>query len=134
MPMKLAYAILCRQNTDILNVGRASRRLATAAARLRAQVRSCGICCRQSCTGVVSLRVLRFPLLILIPPIAPHSSSSSSSSTIIRGWYNGQLVARVPSGLSLTPPQETKKTKLRNVTEVVSVVMVLLNCTSELDS
>jgi hypothetical protein len=49
------------------------------------------------------LRVLRFPLPILIPPTAPHSSSSSIARTI------GQLVADVPSGLSLTPPQETKK-------------------------
>jgi hypothetical protein len=58
-----------------------SRRLPIAAARVRAQVRSCGIC-GQSDTGVGFLRVLRFPLPILIPPITAHSSS------IIRGWYN----------------------------------------------
>jgi hypothetical protein len=82
-----------------------SRRLPTAAARVRARVRSCGICGGQSGTGAGFLRVLRFPLPILIPSTAPHSSS------IIRGWYNGPIVAAVPSGLSLTPPQETKKKK-----------------------
>jgi hypothetical protein len=73
-----------------------SRWLPPAAARVRAQDRSCGICGGQSGTGVGFLRVLRCPLPILIPPTAPHSSS------IIRGWYNRPVVADVPSGLSLT--------------------------------
>jgi hypothetical protein len=58
-----------------------SRRLPTAAARVRAQFRSCGICSGQSGTGAGFLRVFLFPLPILILPTAPHSSS-------IRGWYN----------------------------------------------
>jgi hypothetical protein len=61
---------------------------------------SCGICGGQSGTGADVLRVLRFPLPILIPPSAPHSSGAGTI---------GQLVAAVPSGLSLTPPQGTKK-------------------------
>jgi hypothetical protein len=70
------------------NIGRAiaqavSRRLPTAAARDRAQVRSCGICGGRSGTGACFLRVLRSPMTILIPPTAPHSASC-----IIRGWYN----------------------------------------------
>jgi hypothetical protein len=48
-----------------------SRRLPTAAARVRSQVRSCGICVGQTGTGAGFLRVLRFPLTILIPPTAP---------------------------------------------------------------
>jgi hypothetical protein len=60
-----------------------SHRLLTAAARIRTQVRSYGICGGQSGSEVRFLRVLRFPLPILIPPIAPHPLSS-----INRGWYN----------------------------------------------
>jgi hypothetical protein len=60
-----------------------SCRLPTAASRVRTQVRSYGFRGGQSGTGAGFLRVLRFPLPILIPPTAPHSSSS-----IVRGWYN----------------------------------------------
>jgi hypothetical protein len=66
-----------------------SRRLTTAAAPVRAQVRSCGICGGQSVIGAGFFQVLRFPLPILIPPTAPHSSSS-----IIRGWYNRTISGR----------------------------------------
>jgi hypothetical protein len=48
-----------------------SRWLPTAAARVRSQVRSCGICGGQSGTGASFLQVLRFPLPVLIPPTAP---------------------------------------------------------------
>jgi hypothetical protein len=58
-----------------------NRRLPTSSAPVPAQVRSCGICGGQCGTGVGFLRVLRFPLPILIPLTAAHSSS------IIRGWY-----------------------------------------------
>jgi hypothetical protein len=73
-------------NTD---VGRAtaqavSRRLSMAAARVRSRVRSCGNCDGQSGTGAGLLRLILFPLTILIPPNAQQSSSSS----IIRGWFN----------------------------------------------
>jgi hypothetical protein len=58
-----------------------SRWLPTAAARVRTHVRSCG-------TGTGFLRVLRFPLPILITPTATPSSS------IIRGWYNRPVSGR----------------------------------------
>jgi hypothetical protein len=52
----------------------------------------------QSGAGAGFLRVLRFPLPIFIPPIAPQSPLS-----IIWGLYNRPEVAAVPSGLSPTP-------------------------------
>jgi hypothetical protein len=63
---------------------------------------SCGICGGLSDTGADFLRLLRFPLPILIPPTTPHSYT-------IRGWYNRPTVADVPSGLSLTHPRKLKK-------------------------
>jgi hypothetical protein len=73
---------------------------------IRAHVTSCGICGGQIGSGGGFFRLLRFPLPIFIPPTALHSSSISGANTI------GQLVADVPSGLRLIPPQETKtKTK-----------------------
>jgi hypothetical protein len=59
-----------------------SRRLPTAAVRVRAQVRSCEIYGGRSVTGAGFLRVLPFPLPSLIPPTVPHSSS------LIWGCYN----------------------------------------------
>jgi hypothetical protein len=56
-----------------------SRQLPITAARVRAQLKSCGICAGQIGTGAGFLGVLPFPLPILIPPTAPHSSP------IIRG-------------------------------------------------
>jgi hypothetical protein len=52
-----------------------SRWLPIAAARVRSRVWSIGICGGQSGTGAGFLRVLRFPLPIFIPPIAPQSPS-----------------------------------------------------------
>jgi hypothetical protein len=51
----------------------------------------------------VFLRVLRFSLPIVILPTAPRSSSGAGTI--------GQIVAEVPSGLSLTALQETRKKK-----------------------
>jgi hypothetical protein len=65
---------------------------------IAARVWSCKICGGQSGAGAGFLRVLRFPLPIHIPPIAPQSPSS-----IIWGLYNRPEVAAVPSGLSPTP-------------------------------
>jgi hypothetical protein len=83
--------------------------LPTMAGWVRAWVWSCGICGGQSGAGAGFFRVLRFPLPISIPPIAPQTSSS-----IVCGWYNRPVVAAVPSGLSLTP--------LRIKTQALSVL------------
>jgi hypothetical protein len=80
------------------------RWLPTAVARIRAQVKSCGIRGGQSGTWAGFLRVLRFPLPILIPPNVPLSSS------IIRGWYNRPKSGRRTKWTQfLTQFQETKK-------------------------
>jgi hypothetical protein len=86
-----------------------SRWLPTAAARVRAQFRSCVICGRQSGTGTGFLQVLRFPLPILIPPTTSHSSSSSSSSSVIRGWYNRPNSGRRAKWTVSPHPKKLKK-------------------------
>jgi hypothetical protein len=54
-------------------------RLPTAAARVRSQLRSCGVCGGQSGIGTGFLLVLRFPLPVIIPPNAPYSSSEAGT-------------------------------------------------------
>jgi hypothetical protein len=76
-----------------------SRWLPTAAARVRALVSPCGICGGQRGAGAGFLRILRFPLPIFIPLIAPQSPSP-----IIWCWYNSPEVAAVPSGLRKRKP------------------------------
>jgi hypothetical protein len=64
-----------------------NRGLPTAAARVRVQSISCGICSGQSGTTTGFLWVLRFPLPIL--PTGPRSSLY-----IIRDWYNRPISGR----------------------------------------
>jgi hypothetical protein len=87
--------VVIQQGADRAIAQAVSRRFPTATIPVRAQVRLCGICGRQSDTRAGFLRVLQFPPPILIPP-------TSGADTI------GQLVAYVTSELSLTQPQEIK--------------------------
>jgi hypothetical protein len=89
----------------VLVVQAVSRRFPTGAARVRAQVMSCGICGGQSGTGAGIIRVLLFPLPILIPPTTPLSSS------VIRGGYNRPVSGRRTKWTwsHLTPRNKKKK-------------------------
>ena len=69
---------------------------------LRARLRPCGILGSESGTGACFLRVLRFPLPMFIPAIAPQSPEAGMSTV-------GQLIVAVPSGLSLIPLITTKQ-------------------------
>jgi hypothetical protein len=82
------------------NQGRAiaqvvSRRFTTVAARVRAWVRSCGICGGQSSTGAGYLRVFRFPLPVFISPVAPQSPSSGAG-IIGQLWLQYQVDSVLP--------------------------------------
>jgi hypothetical protein len=79
--------------------------------RLRAQVRSCGIC---GGTGVGLLRIFRFSLPILFPPTASHSSS------IIRGWYNRPVSSRRTKWTQSHPTPRKKPLKITEVIDAVS--------------
>jgi hypothetical protein len=65
--------------------------------RLELDPRLCGICGGQSGTCAGSLRVIRFPLPILVPPTAPHSSS------IIVDGYNRPNTGRRTKWTQVSP-------------------------------
>jgi hypothetical protein len=75
-----------------------SRQFPTAAARVRALIRSCGICGGQSGTWVGFLRVLWFPCHFAFHRLLHNNHHLSSGAGTI-----DQTVAAVPSGLGLTP-------------------------------
>jgi hypothetical protein len=101
----ILYSYCCDEGSSIAQA--VSRRLPTAAARVRSKFRSCGISGGLSGTGAGFLRVLRFPLPILIPPTAPHSSS------IIRGWYNRSDCGRRTKWTQCHPTTRNKKKNYR---------------------
>jgi hypothetical protein len=81
------------------------RRLPIAADRVRSQVRLCGIWGGQSRTGQVFSEYFVFSCQFSFHRLFHTNHLSSEAATI------GKLVADVRSGLSLTPPQETKNKK-----------------------
>jgi hypothetical protein len=81
-----------------------SCRIPTAAARVRSQVKSYGISGGLTGTGACFLRVLRFPLPILIPSTAPHAYI-----IIIQGWYNRPNSGRRTMWIQSHPTPQIKK-------------------------
>jgi hypothetical protein len=79
----------------------ASRRHPTVAARVLAQAGHVGFMLNKVALG--SVRVLLFPLPIIIPPTIPHSSS------LIRGWYNMPVSGRSTKWTVTPHPTEYKK-------------------------
>jgi hypothetical protein len=70
----------CRDRLGRAIAQAVSHWLPTAAARVRARIRLCVIYSGRNGTEACFLRVLRFPLTILIPPTAPYSSSSGAGT------------------------------------------------------
>jgi hypothetical protein len=84
-----------------------SRWLPTAAAQVRSQVRSCGICGRQSGTGAGFLRVLRFPLQSSFHQLLHnHLNLSPGAGTIGQQWPTYQVDSVSPH------PEKLKKKKV----------------------
>jgi hypothetical protein len=78
-----------------------SRRLPTVTSRVQAQVRSCGICGGQIGTGAGFIHVLSIISCQSFHRLLHTYHPSSGAGTV------HQIVADVPSGLGLTPTQET---------------------------
>jgi hypothetical protein len=75
-----------------------SRRLPTAPARIQTQIRLCGICVDKETLGQAFSEYFGLPCEFSSHRLLHTHHLSSGAGTI------GQLVAYVPSGLSLTPP------------------------------
>jgi hypothetical protein len=106
-----ALVNLFTKEWNVSNEGRpialaVSHLLPTAAARVRAHVRSCG---EQSGTAAGFLRVLQFPLPILIPPTPPYSSS------IIWGSYNRPISGRRTKWTHSHPTPKNLKKKSKEI-------------------
>jgi hypothetical protein len=91
------------------------------AARVRAHVRSCWICCGQNSTGTGFLRVLRFPL-----PTTYHSTNFSILK-ITRDSYNrpitGRSAAWTQYGLHLPPTNLKKKTHTHSFRWLITLLL-----------
>jgi hypothetical protein len=72
-PKGSATKMLIRSSSGRAIAQETRRRVPTASAWIRSQVKTCGIYRRQSGTGTGFLRILLFPLPILIPPNALYS-------------------------------------------------------------
>jgi hypothetical protein len=100
-----------------------SRRLPTATAQVRARVRSCGICGGQMELGQVFSEYYGFPCQFSFHRLLYiHHHLSSAAGTI------GRLVAAKLSGLSLTPPQETKKKRKLHGSNIGRVAILSDEC------
>jgi hypothetical protein len=84
-----------------------SRRLPTAAGRVRSQVRSCGICGGQSGTGEVFSKCFGFPCQSSFHQLLHNHHRSSGTDTIGQQWPTYQVD-------SVSPHSEKLKKKLKS--------------------
>jgi hypothetical protein len=77
----------------------------TAAARVRSQVKLHGLYSGQNGTGAGFLRVLRFPLPLLIPP-------NAACSSIVLDWYNRPISGRRTMWIQSHPKKVKVKKKV----------------------
>jgi hypothetical protein len=86
--------------------------LPTAAARVRSRFRACGICGGRSGLGAGCLRVLRFPLTILIPPSHYLQIGCTFHNTFGHPWAvppRGSLIIKLSAGWQRTSSKTQRR-------------------------
>jgi hypothetical protein len=124
-------------NSDCAIAKKFSRQLLTAAVRIRSQVRYCGIYDEQYCNVVSCLRILLFPLPIIIQAIALHSSIILRCDPLTK-WTRSHptpahefkdmniLIFKVYYSLTVLLSEDISYEQRNNNSRIVSTIVILL--------